>query len=97
MKYGEMAYGGVASSDNSIRIRLRDGSEYEGDGPGIVSQMMAKAFGSWGSQPEYIQWLVDQLERTTGTKIVVEGNTDEQCAASLIGKLVEAELAEIVK
>jgi hypothetical protein len=45
---------------------------------------------------EYIDWLTDQVERLEQTALRVEGETDEEKAASLVQAMLGAGLAEKV-
>ena len=68
-----------------MRIRLMsDGRVLEGTAKQIVEAM------------QYIDWLTDQVERLEQTALRVEGETDEEKAASLVQAMLGAGLAEKV-
>lgn len=45
---------------------------------------------------EYIDWLVDQVERLESTSLSIEGDTDEEKAASPVQAMLGSGLAEKV-
>lgn len=81
-----------------MRIRmLNDGRVFQGTPKQIVEAMQYIAFGQENrTLGEYIDWLVDQVERLESTSLNVEGDTDEEKAASLVQAMVGSGLAEKV-
>jgi len=81
-----------------MRIRmLNDGRVFQGTPKQIVEAMQYIAFGQENrTLGEYIDWLVDQVERLESTSLNVEGDTDEEKAASLVQAMLGSGLAEKV-
>ena len=79
-----------------MRIRmLNDGRVFQGTAKQIVEAMKYIAFGQeHRSLGEYIDWLVDQVQRLESTELKVEGDTDEEKAASLVQAMLGSGLAE---
>ena len=79
-----------------MRIRmLNDGRVFQGTPKQIVEAMQYIAFGQENrTLGEYIDWLVDQVERLESTSLHVEGDTDEEKAASLVQAMIGSGLAE---
>ena len=79
-----------------MRIRMRcDGRVFEGTPKQIVEGMQFIAFGQENrTLSEYIDWLVDQVQRLESMEMSVTGETDEEKAASLVKAMMEAGLAE---
>jgi hypothetical protein len=79
-----------------MRIRmLNDGRVFQGTPKQIVEAMQYIAFGHENrTLGEYIDWLVDQVERLESTSLNVEGDTDEEKAASLVQAMIGSGLAE---
>ncbi|MCA9560762.1 MAG: hypothetical protein KC583_19575 [Myxococcales bacterium] len=79
-----------------MRIRmLNDGRVFQGTPKQIVEAMQYIAFGQENrTLGGYIDWLVDQVERLQSTSLTVEGDTDEEKAASLVQAMVGSGLAE---
>ena len=79
-----------------MRIRmLRDGRVFQGTPKQIVEAMQYIAFGQENrTLGEYIDWLVDQVQRLESIDLKVEGETDEDKAASLVQAMMAAGLAE---
>ncbi len=79
-----------------MRIRmLRDGRVFQGTPKQIVEAMQYIAFGQENrTLGEYIDWLVDQVQRLESIDLKVEGETDEDKAASLVQAMMGAGLAE---
>ena len=79
-----------------MRIRLMsDGRVLEGTAKQIVEAMQYIAFGQeTRTLGEYIDWLTDQVERLEQTALHVEGDTDEEKAASLVDAMLANGLAE---
>ena len=79
-----------------MRIRMMsDGRVFQGTPKQIVEAMQYIAFGQENrTLGEYIDWLVDQVERLQSTSLTVEGDTDEEKAASLVQAMVGSGLAE---
>ena len=79
-----------------MRIRmLNDGRVFQGTPKQIVEAMQYIAFGQENrTLGEYIDWLVDQVERLESTSLNVEGDTDEEKAASLVQAMIGSGLAE---
>ena len=79
-----------------MRIRMMaDGRVLEGTAKQIAEAMHALAFGQESrSLSEYIDWAVDQARRMNEIDMVVEGDTDDDKAASLVPAMLDAGLAE---
>ena len=79
-----------------MRIRMMsDGRVFQGTPKQIVEAMQYIAFGQeHRSLGEYIDWLVDQVQRLESTDLKVEGDTDEEKAASLVQAMLGSGLAE---
>jgi len=79
-----------------MRIRMmNDGRVFQGTPKQIVEAMQYIAFGQQDrSLGEYIDWLVDQLQRLESTELKIEGDTDKDKAASLVQAMIGAGLAE---
>ncbi|HOF36572.1 MAG TPA: hypothetical protein P5532_05995 [Planctomycetota bacterium] len=79
-----------------MRIRmLRDGRVFQGTPKQIVEAMQYIAFGQENrTLGEYIDWLVDQVQRLESIDLKVEGDTDEDKAASLVQAMMGSGLAE---
>ncbi|MCB9547010.1 MAG: hypothetical protein H6706_14315 [Myxococcales bacterium] len=79
-----------------MRIRMMsDGRVFQGTAKQIVEAMKYIAFGQeQRSLGEYIDWLVDQVQRLESTDLKVEGDTDEEKAASLVQAMLGSGLAE---
>ena len=79
-----------------MRIRMMsDGRVFQGTAKQIVEAMKYIAFGQeQRSLGEYIDWLVDQVQRLESTEMKVEGDTDEAKAASLVQAMLGSGLAE---
>ena len=79
-----------------MRIRmLRDGRVFQGTPKQIVEAMQYIAFGQENrTLGEYIDWLVDQVQRLESIDLKVDGETDEDKAASLVQAMMGSGLAE---
>ncbi len=79
-----------------MRIRmLRDGRVFQGTAKQIVEAMQYIAFGQENrTLGEYIDWLVDQVQRLESIDLKIEGETDEDKAASLVQAMMGSGLAE---
>jgi len=79
-----------------MRIRMvRDGRVFQGTPKQIVEAMQYIAFGQENrTLGEYIDWLVDQVQRLESIDLKVEGDTDEDKAASLVQAMMGSGLAE---
>ena len=79
-----------------MRIKITsDGRVLEGTAKQIVEAMHYVAFGQeQRTLGEYIDWAVDQASRMNELDLKVEGETDEEKAASLIEAMLRAGLAE---
>jgi hypothetical protein len=74
---------------------LRDGRVFQGTPKQIVEAMQYIAFGQENrTLGEYIDWLVDQVQRLESIDLKVEGETDEDKAASLVQAMMGSGLAE---
>jgi len=78
-----------------MRIHMiRDGRVLEGTPRQIVEAMRYIAFGQeQRSLSEYIDWLVDQVQRIESIDLKVEGDTDDEKAASLVQAMLNSGLA----
>lgn len=81
-----------------MRIKITsDGRVLEGTAKQIVEAMHYVAFGQeQRTLSEYIDWAVDQASRMNELDLKVEGETDEEKAASLVEAMLGAGLAEKV-
>jgi len=81
-----------------MRIKITsDGRVLEGTAKQIVEAMHYVAFGQeQRTLSEYIDWAVDQASRMNELDLKVEGETDEEKAASLVDAMLGAGLAEKV-
>jgi len=81
-----------------MRIKITsDGRVLEGTAKQIVEAMHYVAFGQeQRTLSEYIDWAVDQASRMNELDLKVEGETDEERAASLVDAMLGAGLAEKV-
>ena len=79
-----------------MRIRMMsDGRVFQGTPKQIVEAMQYIAFGQENrTLGEYIDWLVDQVQRLESIDLKVEGETDEDKAASLVQAMMGSGLAE---
>lgn len=79
-----------------MRIRMMsDGRVFQGTPKQIVEAMQYVAFGQENrTLGEYIDWLVDQVQRLESTALKVEGDTDEDKAASLVQTILGSGLVE---
>lgn len=79
-----------------MRIRmLRDGRVFQGTPKQIVEAMQYIAFGQENrTLGKYVDWLVDQVQRLESIDLKVEGDTDEDKAASLVQAMMGSGLAE---
>lgn len=79
-----------------MRIRMMsDGRVFQGTPKQIVEAMQYVAFGQENrTLGEYIDWLVDQVQRLESTALKVEGDTDDEKAASLVQAMLGAGLAQ---
>jgi hypothetical protein len=74
---------------------VRDGRVFQGTPKQIVEAMQYIAFGQENrTLGEYIDWLVDQVQRLESIDLKVEGETDEDKAASLVQAMMGSGLAE---
>ena len=81
-----------------MRIKITsDGRVLEGTAKQIVEAMHYVAFGQeQRTLSEYIDWAVDQASRMNELDLKVDGDTDEEKAASLVEAMLGAGLAEKV-
>ena len=81
-----------------MRIRITsDGRVLEGTAKQLVEAMHYVAFGQeQRTLSEYIDWAVDQASRMNELDLKVEGETDDEKAASLVEAMLGAGLAEKV-
>jgi ribose 5-phosphate isomerase len=81
-----------------MRIKITsDGRVLEGTAKQIVEAMHYVAFGQeQRTLSEYIDWAVDQASRMNELDLKVDGETDEEKAASLVEAMLGAGLAEKV-
>ncbi len=79
-----------------MKIRMMsDGRVFQGTPKQIVEAMQYIAFGQENrTLGEYIDWLVDQVQRLESIDLKVEGGTDEEKAASLVQAMMGAGLAQ---
>ena len=79
-----------------MKIRINaDGRVLQGTPKQIVEAMQSIAFGQdTRTLGEYIDWIVDQVQRMEGVALEVEGETGEEKAASLVQVMIGAGLAE---
>ena len=79
-----------------MKIRINaDGRVLQGTPKQIVEAMQSIAFGQEDRNlGEYIDWVVDQVQRMESIELEVSGETDEEKAASLVQVMIGAGLAE---
>ncbi len=79
-----------------MKIRINaDGRVLQGTPKQIVEAMQSIAFGQDNrTLGEYIDWIVDQVQRMEGVALEVEGETGEEKAASLVEAMLGSGLAE---
>ena len=82
-----------------MKIRINaDGRVLQGTPKQIVEAMQSIAFGQEDrTLGEYIDWAVDQLQRMEGVALQVEGETDEEKAASLVAAMLKMDLALLMR
>jgi hypothetical protein len=78
-----------------MRIRIvADGRVLQGTAKQIVEAMHSIAFGQENrTLSEYIDWSVDMARRMTGVELEVEGDSDDERAASFVAAMIEVGLA----
>ena len=77
-----------------MRILLSDGRVFSGTPLQIVRAMQDVAFGAEHfSTAEYIDWVATNAERAEGVALQIEGETDEERAASLLAEMLRVGLA----
>jgi len=77
-----------------VYVLTSDGRVFEGTPKQIVEAMQYIAVGQENrTLGEYIDWLVGQVERLEQTPLKVEGDTDEEKAASLVEAMLANGLA----
>ena len=77
-----------------MRIVMEDGRTYQGTALQVVRQMQEHSFIGRGTPVrQYADTVVEMAIRHEGKVLVVEGETDEQVAASLVSELVRSGLA----
>ncbi|AKF85012.1 hypothetical protein MFUL124B02_08425 [Myxococcus fulvus 124B02] len=75
-------------------IIMRDGRVLQGTAVQIVKGMQDIAFGVERlSLPEYISWVVANAQRFESIALRVQGETDEEKAASLVDEMLREGLA----
>ncbi|WP_375743640.1 hypothetical protein NR800_37105 [Corallococcus interemptor] len=73
---------------------MRDGRVLQGTAVQIVKGMQDIAFGVERlSLGEYIHWVVGNAQRFESTELRVQGETDEEKAASLVDEMLREGLA----
>ncbi|WP_404364463.1 hypothetical protein ACIHQR_30230 [Corallococcus coralloides] len=73
---------------------MRDGRVLQGTAVQIVKGMQDIAFGVERlSLGEYINWVVGNAQRFESTELRVQGETDEEKAASLVDEMLREGLA----
>ena len=79
-----------------MKIRINaDGRVLQGTPKQIVEAMQSIAFGQDNrTLSEYIDWIVDQVQRMESIELEVEGETDQEKAAALVQAMTGAGLAE---
>ena len=78
-----------------MKIRINaDGRVLQGTPKQIVEAMQSIAFGQESrTLSEYIDWIVDQVQRMEGIALEVEGDTAEEKAASVVEAMLGSGLA----
>ncbi|NNC15184.1 hypothetical protein HJC22_05475 [Corallococcus exiguus] len=72
---------------------MRDGRVFQGTPVQIVRAMQDIAFGVERlSLPEYIDWVVANAQRVESVALRVQGDTDEEKAASLVEEMLRTSL-----
>ena len=76
-----------------MKIRMRDDRELEGTPRQIVRAMQDLAFGVEKLNPrQYIEWVVANAKKFEGVELAVEGDTDDEIAASLVEEMIRTGL-----
>ncbi len=77
-----------------MKIRMRDGREFEGTPVEIVRGMQGIAFGvEHLSLAEYVDWVAANAKRVENIDLAVSGETDEAKAEALVRAMVDKVLA----
>lgn len=80
-----------------MKLRLSDGRTLEGTALEIVEAMRATAFRPPSETFRgYVDQVVDWAERFHGIRLVPEGTTEEELAASLLAVLICAGLGHVL-
>ena len=79
-----------------MKIRINaDGRVLQGTPKQIIEAMQSIAFGQDNrTLSEYIDWIVDQVQRMEGIGLEVTGETGGEKASSLVHAMIGAGLAE---
>ncbi len=77
-----------------MKIRMRDGREFEGTPVEIVRGMQGIAFGvEHLSLAEYIEWVAANAKRVENVDLAVSGESEEAKAEALVRAMVDKVLA----
>lgn len=77
-----------------MKIRTQEGRMFQGTPVQIVRAMQDIAFGAADlTFSQYIDWVKSNVQRFEGPELHVQGDTDEQRAASLVEEMLRTGLA----
>jgi len=77
-----------------MKIVMRDDRVFEGTALQIVRAMQDLAFGVDDlTVPQYIEWVVANVQKFEGVALTVAGDTNDELAASLVAEMVRAGVA----
>lgn len=77
-----------------MKIRTQEGRLFQGTPVQIVRAMQDIAFGAPDlTFSQYIEWVKSNVQRFEGPELLVQGDTDEQRAASLVEEMLRTGLA----
>lgn len=80
-----------------MKIVMRDGRLFQGTAVQIVRAMQDVAFGVDDfTLPEYIDWVVANARKFDEVELDVQGESDEERAASLVDEMVRTGLTQRV-
>jgi hypothetical protein len=78
-----------------MKIRTQEGRMFQGTPVQIVRAMQDIAFGAADfTLSQYIDWVISNVQRFEGPELHVQGDTDEQRAASLVEEMLRTGLSD---
>jgi hypothetical protein len=76
-----------------MKIRMRDDRVFQGTPLQIVRAMQDIAFGVQDfTVPKYIEWVVANAQKFEGVELKVDGQNDDEIAASLVQEMIRTGL-----